>query len=161
MERKSHCRRQEPITCSFIKWERKRWQAERQSTGPAKWTGCGEGPNEGEETGHRDKQEGGGCDAELLVPKCSDLQFHRVSHNRGGGGRARRHLLGGEGVFTLPTGLKRIHTNSSVVAGGGGGVPLLSRNLTLSRRRKSSLRKLGRNRVQSSAGSSNWMPTQV
>lgn len=39
---------------------------------------------------------------------------------RGGGGRADRHPLGGEGVFPLPTGLGRIHTNSSVVDGGGG-----------------------------------------
>lgn len=29
-----------------------------------------------------------------------------MSHNRGGGGRAHRHLLGGGGVFTLPTGLE-------------------------------------------------------
>lgn len=74
-----------------------------------------------------------------------------VCHTTRGGGSAGRHLLGGEGVFTLPTGLQRIHTNSSVVDGtGGGGLQLLSRRLNFSHRTKGSLRKPDRNRVQSS-----------
>lgn len=117
--------------------------------GPAKWTGCGVGPSKGEETGHRDSKREEDVMLSFQCPNAQIANFHRVSHNRGGGGRARRHLLGGR-EFLLYLQVSRIHTNSSVVAGGGGGIPLLSRHLTLSLRRKSSLRKLGRNRGQSS-----------
>lgn len=100
MERESHCRHQEPFTCSFTKWDRKRWQAERrQGTGPAKWTGCGEGPSKGEETGHRDSKR-------EEVPKCSDRQLSSCVTQPGWWWQSS---LGGEGVFTLPTGLQKSH----------------------------------------------------
>lgn len=77
--------------------------------GPAKWTGCGVGPSKGEETGHRDSKREEDVMLSFKCPNAQIANFHRVSHNRGGGGRARRHLLGGEGVFTLPTGLENSH----------------------------------------------------
>lgn len=47
----------------------------------------------------------------------TDLQMSLCVTTRGGGGGAGRHLLGGEGLFTLPIGLERIHINYSVVDG--------------------------------------------
>lgn len=78
------------------------------------------------------KREGsiGLCDAELLVPKRSDLQMSLCVTTRRGGGRAGRHLLGGEGVFTLPIGLENSHKLFCSRWEDGRGVPLLSRHLT-------------------------------